>query len=204
MEIIRKYFPELSENKIQQFTKAKELYFFWNEKINVISRKDIEFFGERHLLHSLGIVKTNILKNGSNVIDVGTGGGFPGIPLAIYYPEINFTLIDSIGKKISVATDIIEKLELKNCKAITSRSESFKEKFDFISSRAVTNFPDFYKQTRHLLNNSESAGIVYLKGGDFDDEISAYFKNISVYNLSDFFTEEFFETKKVIYMKKNL
>jgi 16S rRNA (guanine527-N7)-methyltransferase len=201
MEIIKKYFPELSENQIEKFILAEKLYKFLNEKINVISRKDIDFFIERHLLHSLGIAKITILKNAKNVIDIGTGGGFPGIPLAVFYPEINFTLVDSIGKKITVVNEIIKELQLTNVKTFTCRSENLKGKFDFITSRAVTNFPDFYKNSKHLLNKSANGGIIYLKGGDFEEEISQFKQNITTYNLKNFFTEDFFETKKVIYMK---
>lgn len=201
MEIIKKYFPNTNTEKLQKFEIAEELYFSLNEKVNVISRKDIDFFKERHLLHSLAITKTKILQSSDNVIDIGTGGGFPGIPLAIFYPEINFTLIDSIGKKIAVVNEIVEKLQLKNVKTFVSRSENFKGKFDFITSRAVTNFPNFYKQTKHLLKKTERSGIIYLKGGDFDEEVAIFRNKIEIFNISNFFEENFFETKKIIYLK---
>jgi len=201
VNLIKKYFPELSENQIVKLQDSENLYKEWNSKINVISRKDIDFFVERHLLHSLSIVKTKLLENCKTVIDVGTGGGFPGIPLAIAYPNINFTLIDSIGKKINVVNEVISALNLTNVKAFKSRSTDFKGNFDFIISRAVTNFPDFVSETKHLLNKSNNCGIVYLKGGDFDEEISIFKSQIIIFEVKNYFTEEFFETKKIIYFK---
>ncbi len=203
MRLIKKYFPELSEIQLQKLEISINLYKLWNQKINVISRKDIEFFEERHLLHSLSIKKTNILNNCKTVVDVGTGGGFPGIPLAIVYPEISFTLIDSIGKKINVVNEVIAELKLINVKSFKSRSTDFEGKFDFVTSRAVTNFPDFVNETKHLLNKNLKSGIVYLKGGDFDDQVVSFKNKTQLYNLKDFFTEEFFETKKIIYLKIN-
>lgn len=196
--IIAKYFPNLSDKQKSQFAALGSLYPEWNEKINVISRNDIEELFTRHILHSLAIAKFNLLDNSKNIIDVGTGGGFPGIPLAIMYPEKQFTLIDSIGKKISVVQDVIEKIGLTNATAQKINSNDLKDKFDTIVSRAVTAFPNFVKQTHKLLEKSPTSSIVYLKGGDFEEEIAPFRKHITLYNIPDVFEEEFFETKKVI------
>ena len=196
--IIAKYFPNLSDKQKSQFAALGLLYPEWNEKINVISRNDIDELFTRHILHSLAIVKFNLLDNSQNIIDVGTGGGFPGIPLAIMYPEKQFTLIDSIGKKISVVQDVIEKIGLTNATAQKINSNDLKDKFDTIVSRAVTAFPNFVKQTHKLLEKSPTSSIVYLKGGDFEEEIAPFRKHITLYNIPDVFEEEFFETKKVI------
>ena len=196
--IIAKYFPNLSDTQQKQFAALGLLYPEWNEKINVISRNDIDELYTRHILHSLAIAKFNLLDNSKNIIDVGTGGGFPGIPLAIMYPEKQFTLIDSIGKKISVVQDVIEKIGLTNATAQKINSNDLKDKFDTIVSRAVTAFPNFIKQTHKLLEKSPTSSIVYLKGGDFEEEIAPFRKHITLYNLPDVFEEEFFETKKVI------
>lgn len=203
MEEILKQFPNLTENQIQQFHKLETLYQDWNAKINVISRKDIDELYTKHVLHSLAIAKIQPFVAGSYVLDVGTGGGFPGIPLAILFPETRFYLIDVIAKKIKVVQAIAEALELKNVKAEQLRAENVKGDFDFIVSRAVTNMPDFVswvngkirKNSKHELQN----GILYLKGGDLTEEL-ADFKKAEQFNLSDFFKDEFFETKKVVHL----
>jgi 16S rRNA (guanine527-N7)-methyltransferase len=203
MEDILKQFPDLSENQTLQFQKLQALYEDWNAKINVISRKDIDELYTRHVLHSLGIAKIIEFRPGSKIMDVGTGGGFPGIPLAIFYPEVDFYLIDVIAKKIKVVNEVAAGLGLKNVKAEQKRAELVKQEFDFIVSRAVTNMPDFVswvdgkisKKQNHELAN----GILYLKGGDLTEELAAFTK-ATEYNLSDFFTDEFFETKKVVHL----
>ena len=203
MEEILKQFPDLSENQILQFQKLQGLYEDWNAKINVISRKDIDELYTRHVLHSLGIAKIIEFRPGSKIMDVGTGGGFPGIPLAILFPEVDFYLIDVIAKKIKVVNEVAAGLGLKNVKAEQKRAELVKQEFDFIVSRAVTNMPDFVKwvddkvakkQTHELAN-----GILYLKGGDLTEELKD-FPKATQYNLSDFFSDEFFETKKVVHL----
>jgi 16S rRNA (guanine527-N7)-methyltransferase len=203
MDEILKYFPNLSDNQIEQFQKLDFLYHDWNEKINVISRKDIDSLYTKHILHSLAIAKVNKFEPGTYVLDVGTGGGFPGIPLAILFPETRFFLIDIIAKKIKVVQAVAEALELKNVKAEQLRAENVKGDFDFIVSRAVTNMPDFVswvktkikKQSKHELKN----GILYLKGGDLTEELKD-FPKATEYNISDFFEDEFFETKKVVHL----
>jgi len=200
MEFILKYFPELTEIQISQFQQLEALYHDWNSKINVISRKDIDQLYVKHVLHSLAIAKIQKFEPGTYVLDVGTGGGFPGIPLAILFPETRFYLIDVILKKINVVKAVADALELKNVKAEQMRAENVKGDFDFIVSRAVTNMPDFVswikdkikKQQKHELKN----GILYLKGGDLTEEL-ALFPNAKQYNITDFFEGEFFETKKV-------
>lgn len=203
MEEILKQFPNLTDNQIQQFEKLQFLYEDWNSKINVISRKDIDELYTRHVLHSLGIAKILEFKPGSKIMDVGTGGGFPGIPLAILFPEVDFYLIDVIAKKIRVVNEVASALELKNVKAEQKRAELVNQEFDFIVSRAVTNMPDFVswvngkirKNSKHELQN----GILYLKGGDLTEELKDY-KKAEQFNLSDFFKDEFFETKKVVHL----
>jgi 16S rRNA (guanine527-N7)-methyltransferase len=203
MEEILKQFPDLSDNQILQFQKLQSLYEDWNAKINVISRKDIDELYTRHVLHSLGIAKIIEFRPGSKIMDVGTGGGFPGIPLAILHPEVDFYLIDVIAKKIKVVNEVATGLGLKNVKAEQKRAELVKQEFDFIVSRAVTNMPDFVswvddkvsKKQNHELAN----GILYLKGGDLTEELKD-FPKATQYNLSDFFTDEFFETKKVVHL----
>jgi len=203
MEEILKYFPNLTENQVLQFEKLGELYPEWNAKINVISRKDIDELYLKHVLHSLGIAKVMEFQPKSTVLDVGTGGGFPGIPLAILFPETRFYLIDVIAKKIRVVNEVATALGLKNVKAEQLRAENVKGDFDFIVSRAVTNMPDFVswvkdkikKQNNHELKN----GILYLKGGDLTEELKD-FPNVTQYNLADFFSEEFFDTKKVVHL----
>ncbi len=203
MTLIQQYFPNLSEKQLNQFSQLEELYRDWNAKINVVSRKDIEELYLRHVLHSLGIAKVISFKPKSKVLDVGTGGGFPGIPLAILFPETKFHLVDSIGKKLKVVGGITEALGLTNIKTTHGRAEDIKGEFDFIVSRAVTVMPTFVswvkdkirKQQQHELKN----GILYLKGGDLTEELRVY-RNVTLYNLSDYFKEEFFDTKKVVHL----
>lgn len=201
MEEILTYFPDLNEDQISQFSKLKELYSDWNEKINVISRKDIDELYTRHVLHSLAIAKVIQFTPGSDILDVGTGGGFPGIPLAILFPEVNFHLIDSIQKKILVVNEVSTALGLKNVKAEAVRAEKIKSKYDFVVSRAVTQMPKFVAWVRNKIKsenkNTFPNGILYLKGGDLNEELKD-FKNIEIYQIQDFFTDDFFETKKVV------
>ena len=205
MDIVEKYFTGLSDKQVEQFRQLEGLYREWNEKINVISRKDIDALSVHHVLHSLAIAKVISFKVGTKVLDVGTGGGFPGIPLAIMFPEVDFFLVDSIGKKIKVVEGVAGALGLKNVTARQVRVETMKEKFDFIVSRAVTAFPAFVALTRNRIRESSfndlANGILYLKGGDFEEEIKDFRNRVSIYNIPDFFEEEFFETKKLIYMK---
>ena len=203
MEAILKQFPDLSDNQILQFQKLQGLYEDWNAKINVISRKDIDELYTRHVLHSLGIAKIIEFRPGSKIMDVGTGGGFPGIPLAILFPEVDFYLIDVIAKKIRVVNEVAAGLGLKNVKAEQKRAELVKQEFDFIVSRAVTNMPDFVKwvddKVAKKQNHELANGILYLKGGDLAEELKD-FPKATQYNLSDFFKDEFFETKKVVHL----
>jgi len=205
IQIILKYFPDLSLNQKSNFEKLFELYTFWNNQINVISRKDIDLIYERHVLHSLGIAKVISFRPGTKVLDVGTGGGFPGIPLAILFPETDFFLVDSIGKKIKVVTEISNALNLKNVRAKHCRAEDINEKFHFVVSRAVTEFPVFYSwiKNKFLIQNLNDLknGILYLKGGDLKEEFGIYYDHAQFYELKNYFKEEFFETKKVVYYK---
>jgi len=204
MEILTKYFPDLTDQQLDQFGRLGSLYEEWNSQINVISRKDIEQLYERHVLHSLAIAKIIQFKPKTTVLDVGTGGGFPGIPLAILFPETSFMLIDSIGKKIKVVNEVATALNLTNVTAEHIRVEEVKQKFDFVVSRAVTAFPRFVEMVRTKVtsksNNDLANGILYLKGGDFEEEIEPFRKQIQVYELQSFFKEEFFETKRLIHM----
>jgi len=203
MELIQKYFPQLSDIQKGQFSQLFELYLDWNSKINVVSRKDIDELYLRHVLHSLGIAKVLQFKQGTTILDVGTGGGFPGIPLAILYPECNFHLVDSINKKLKVVAAVAESLDLKNVKTSHKRAEDINETFDFIVSRAVTAMPSFVgwvknkinKKSKHELKN----GILYLKGGNLTEELQN-FPKARLYNLSDYFSEDFFDTKKVVHL----
>lgn len=203
-ELILKYFPDLTKQQQTQFDALYELYKEWNEKINVISRKDVDNLYTNHILHSLGIAKVMPFKPGASVLDVGTGGGFPGIPLAILFPETNFHLVDSINKKITVVNAVAQGAGLKNVRGEWSRAEQMKGKYDFIVSRAVTRIKEFYgwvnqkvkDKSVHDLDN----GILYLKGGDLDEELGELKRPYSLYDLSNYFTEEFFETKKVVYV----
>jgi len=203
MQLISKYFPELPEDKLEKLGKLEDLYRVWNEKINVISRKDAPNFYERHVLHSLSIAKYIQFRPGTKILDVGTGGGFPGIPLAIMYPESHFHLVDSIGKKIKVVEDVSHAIGLTNLTASQVRAENINDSYDFITSRAVTTFPVFVKWVRKKISkvnkNACPNGILYLKGGDFDEEIKI-FPHAEVFNLKDHFSESFFETKKLIYL----
>ncbi len=204
MEIIKKYF-ELTPKQEEQFKALQPLYEDWNSKINVISRKNMDKLYEQHVLHSLGIAKVIDFSPGADVLDVGTGGGFPGIPLAILFPETNFHLVDSIGKKLKVVNGVKDTLGLENVKTTHTRVENIKDQYDFIVSRAVTKMPDFVKwvkgkikkESNHPLKN----GILYLKGGDLTEELSPY-KNVKIFPLSDYFDEDFFQTKKVVYLPR--
>ena len=203
MELIEKYFPTISGQQHDQFAALQELYKDWNLKINVVSRKDIDELYLRHVLHSLGISKVQSFNPGASILDVGTGGGFPGIPLAILFPETRFHLVDSIGKKVKVVDEVVKGLGLENVKSSNSRVEEIKGNYDFIVSRAVAAMPTFVhwvkgkiaKNSTHQLKN----GILYLKGGDLQEELSDY-RTAQIFPLSSYFEEEFFETKKVVYL----
>lgn len=203
LDLINKYFPNLTPLQLDQFRMMQELYQDWNLKINVVSRKDIEELYLRHVLHSLGIAKVQQFLPDANILDVGTGGGFPGIPLAILFPETKFHLVDSIGKKIKVVDEVVEGLQLKNVMTTNSRVEEIKGDYDFIISRAVAVMPSFVswvkgktaKNSNHALKN----GILYLKGGDLEEELKTY-KTATIYDLTNYFEEEFFETKKVVHL----
>ncbi|WP_456458561.1 16S rRNA (guanine(527)-N(7))-methyltransferase RsmG [Reichenbachiella sp.] len=205
-EVIFKYFPELSNQQKEQFEKLMPLYTEWNAKINVVSRKDIEELYIRHVLHSLGIAKVQSFKPNAQILDIGTGGGFPGIPLAILFPESEFLLVDSIGKKIKVVNEVTKDLGLTNVRGVHSRAEDISGQFDFIVSRAVTRMKGFYawtkgkikKESNHELQN----GILYLKGGDLTEELRESKLRYKIYELPDYFSEEFFDTKKVVHVPR--
>ena len=203
MLLIQKYFPKLTNIQLKQFEALQALYEDWNSQINVISRKDIESLYLRHVLHSLAIAKLIQFESGSKILDIGTGGGFPGVPLAILFPEVKFHLVDSINKKLKVVSGVVESLGLENVHTTHARAETIQGHYDFIVSRAVTNMPDFVgwiknrvaKKSVHPLKN----GILYLKGGDLTKELKNYTK-ATLYNLSDYFEEDFFETKKIVHL----
>lgn len=202
-DIIFNYFPDLTKLQQEQFLQLEDLYKDWNQKINVVSRKDIDELYLRHVLHSLGIAKIHAFKPGTSVLDVGTGGGFPGIPLAILYPETHFTLVDAIGKKIKVVNEVVEGLGLTNVDTLHGRVEELKTQFDFIVSRAVAAMPTFVHWTKGKIKkeslHERKNGILYLKGGDLSEELQDY-STAQTFDLEDYFKEDFFETKKVVYL----
>ena len=203
MELILKYFPDLTPLQIEQFTKLEALYQDWNLKINVVSRKDIDELYLRHVLHSLAIARIINFKDGRSMMDVGTGGGFPGIPLAILFPECEFHLVDSINKKLNVVREVVAGLELQNVKVTHSRVEEIKETYDFIISRAVAAMPTFVHWIKGKVSKTQQNelknGIIYLKGGDLTEELQDY-KTTTIYNISDYFEEDFFDTKKIVHL----
>ncbi len=203
-QLITKYFPALTDEQYSQFEKLSEIYNDWNSKINVISRKDMDALYEKHVLHSLGIAKVMRFAPGTEVLDIGTGGGFPGIPLAILFPECRFTLIDSIGKKITVVSAVAEAIGLKNVTAVHGRAEKLKGQFHFVVSRAVTQMPEFLRWIKGKFAkeqfNEKHNGVLYLKGGDLGEELAGL--RCEIFNLKNYFEEEFFETKKVVYLSK--
>ena len=205
MDLILKHFPDLTEKQKEQFSKLQDLYEVWNAQINVISRKDLDNFYERHVLHSLGIAKVMRFADGSDILDVGTGGGFPGVPLAILFPNCNFYLVDSIGKKIKVVNEVSAAIGLKNLKAEHKRAEKVKGQFDFVVSRAVTRMERFLPWVNGKIKKSQKNpfpnGILYLKGGDLTEELKPVKRDIELFDLNEFFKDEFFETKKIVYVK---
>ena len=204
METINHYFPELTERQREQFAKMFELYPQWNEKINVISRKDIDNLEVNHILHSLSIVRYFSFEPGVKVLDLGTGGGFPALPLAVYYPDVSFHLVDRVGKKLRVAQDVADKLGLSNVTIQHGDIREVKGSFDFVVSRAVMPLPDIVPLVRRLIakeqHNAVPNGLVCLKGGDLDDELRPYAKQVLVEDLSTYFKEPFFETKRLVYL----
>lgn len=202
MDLIKTYFPEISDDKLKVYQEFKKVFTSWNKKINCVSRKDMENFEERHILHSLAISKVISFPNESKILDVGTGGGFPGLPLAIMFPDVHFHLIDGIGKKIKVVQGVIDELQLKNVEASKARSEEIKGKYDFITARAVARAITFHRWVSHLKNNKstfENHGIYYLKGGDMKDEMRELKRPFKIWSISDFYKEEFFATKKIVF-----
>ena len=203
MNELEKYFPNLSQEQIERFNKLIPLYNYWNSKVNLISRKDVDNLFTNHILHSLSIANIIRFKSSTRILDVGTGGGFPGIPLAIFFPDCNFTLIDSIGKKINVVKTICDELSLSNVNAINDRVENHNDKYDFILSRAVARMDKFYQLVKKNITSTSSNeklnGIISLKGGDLEDELKD-FKENKVFNISEFLPHEFFQTKKIVYM----
>lgn len=204
MELIDKYFPDLTADQRDKFGQMGELYEYWNARVNVISRQDIDTLYERHVLHSLGIAKVQQFRPGTSILDVGTGGGFPGVPLAIMFPEAQFHLVDSIGKKIRVVQEVVNALKLDNVRAEQVRAEKLDDSYEFVVSRAVTRMAPFVGWVKKNINRNSfherRNGILYLKGGDLAEELSEIREKPQVYALSDFFEEEFFETKKVVYV----
>ncbi len=203
VKIIQFYFPSLSIDQIHQFEILKDLYLDWNSKINVVSRKDIDFLEEKHIIHSLGIAKFHSFKEGIEVLDVGTGGGFPGVPLAIFFPEVQFVLVDSIGKKIKVVDEVVAGLGLENVKTTNGRVEEVKDTYDFIVSRAVAQMETFVGWTKGRISKKQNHdlknGILYLKGGDLSEELKLY-TSATIYDLPAYFEEDFYETKKVVHL----
>lgn len=204
MERILHYFPDLNEKQKGHFEAMGDLYRYWNAQINVISRQDIDTLYERHVLHSLGIAKVLSFKPGTTILDVGTGGGFPGIPLAVLFPECRFHLVDSIGKKIKVVREVTAALELTNVTSEQIRADKLQDNYEFVVSRAVTRLTPFVGWVRHLISrnsfHSLKNGVLYLKGGDLEEEISELGSKVRVFDLSDYFEEPFFETKKVLHV----
>ena len=207
-QLILEHFPNISQNQIEQFTQLGDLYNFWNQQINVISRKDMDNFYLHHVLHSLSIAKIVEFKAFTEIMDAGTGGGFPGIPLAIMFPETKFYLVDSVGKKIKVVNEVVQSLGLKNVEAEQLRMEQVNRTFDFIISRAVTSLPDFLRWTSYKFHNKSfndiPNGILYIKGGDVQKELKEIKKfKKKVFNIPDFFKDEFFETKNVVHIYRS-
>ena len=204
MELINKYFPNLTADQRDKFGQMGELYEYWNARVNVISRQDIDTLYERHVLHSLGIAKVQEFRPGTAILDVGTGGGFPGVPLAIMFPEAQFHLVDSIGKKIRVVQEVVNALKLDNVRAEQVRAEKLDDSYEFVVSRAVTRMAPFVGWVKKNISRNSfhdrRNGILYLKGGDLAEELSEIKEKPQIYALSDFFGEEFFETKKVVYV----
>lgn len=203
-DVILRYFPDISDSQISRFSRLKDIYQIWNRRINVISRKDFDNFYIHHVLHSLAIAKFIHFANGTRILDAGTGGGFPGVPLAIIFPDAEFFLLDSIEKKIRVVSSVADELDLMNVKPIRKRIEEEKGSYDFVVSRAVTAFPEFVKLTGKNIDpgnkNKIRNGIIYLKGGDLSAELGPFIKKIVIRNITDFFSEPYFETKKIIYL----
>ncbi len=205
-DLIPKYFPELSDKQLDQYDQLWDLYQNWNAKINVISRKDIDELYLRHVLHSLAIAKQFNFNQGTEILDVGTGGGFPGIPLSIYFPEVNFTLVDSIGKKIKVVNEVVKSLKLHNVEGKQIRAEELENQYDVVVSRAVTNLPKFISWVSDKIKTGNASGIgngiIYLKGGDLEEELKQINWPTEIHEISTFFKEDFFETKRLIHLKK--
>ncbi len=204
MELISGYFPQLNQKQLELFGQLEPLYAEWNAQINVISRKDFPEFYERHVLHSLSIARFILFVPGTKILDVGTGGGFPGIPLAIFFPAVQFHLVDSIGKKIKVVNSIVQSLQLKNVRAEQIRAEFLREKYDFVVSRAVTKLPEFVSWIQKNISgkqkNAHPNGIIYLKGGELNEEIQPFKKKVLIQHIHEYFEEDFFETKKIVYL----